>query len=97
MDYTIERDNTQDPSLPEMTKAALEILQRDAGGYFLLVEGGLIDLGHHGNKGKKALTETLEMDEAVKVRYPRAVVSLSLSLSLSLHTHSSVKDIGFVL
>ncbi|XP_045103302.1 alkaline phosphatase-like isoform X2 [Portunus trituberculatus] len=88
MDYTIERDNTQDPSLPEMTKAALEILQRDAGGYFLLVEGGLIDLGHHGNKGKKALTETLEMDEAVKVVLSMVNLQETLVVVTADHGHS---------
>ncbi|XP_063851589.1 alkaline phosphatase-like isoform X2 [Scylla paramamosain] len=88
MDYSIERDNTQDPSLPEMTKAALEILQRDAGGYFLLVEGGLIDLGHHGNKGKKALTETLEMDEAVKVVLSMVNLQETLVVVTADHGHS---------
>lgn len=67
MDYLLERDHSMDPSLPEMTKAAIEVLQKDNNGFFLLVEGGLIDHGHHGNKAIKALTETLEMDEAVEM------------------------------
>ncbi|KAI5723420.1 hypothetical protein M8J76_005657 [Diaphorina citri] len=31
-----------------------------------LVSGGKIDIGHHGNKAKKALTETIEFDNAIK-------------------------------
>lgn len=67
MDYMLERDSEMDPSLPEMTKAAIEVLQRDDNGFFLLVEGGRIDQAHHENKARKALTETLEFDEAVQM------------------------------
>ena len=41
MDYILDRDRSMDPSLPEMTRAALKILTRDRDGYFLLVEGKL--------------------------------------------------------
>ncbi|XP_050698535.1 uncharacterized protein LOC126986426 isoform X2 [Eriocheir sinensis] len=88
MDYSLERDRTQDPSLPEMTKAAIEILQKDPGGYFLLVEGGLIDLAHHGNKGRKALTETLEMDEAVQVVLSMVDLTETLVVVTADHGHA---------
>ncbi|KAK7075978.1 hypothetical protein SK128_006301, partial [Halocaridina rubra] len=56
-----------DPSLAEMTKAAIEILQKNEQGFFLLVEGGRIDQAHHENQAGKALSETLELEEAVQV------------------------------
>lgn len=41
MDFDADRDNgpNGDPSLAEMTIAALSILQRNARGFFLFIEG----------------------------------------------------------
>lgn len=39
MDYNLEADRTKQPSLVEMTEAALKILQKNPNGYFLFVEG----------------------------------------------------------
>lgn len=38
MSFAIDQD-TSNPSLEEMTRAAIEVLQRDNNGYFLFVEG----------------------------------------------------------
>ncbi|XP_076087473.1 alkaline phosphatase-like isoform X1 [Mytilus galloprovincialis] len=67
MQYEHERDKTSngEPSLQEMTIKALEILRKNANGYFLLVEGGRIDHGHHGTRGRVALEETVMFDKAV--------------------------------
>lgn len=50
MSYTgtkeVERD---EPSLSEMTMAAIEILRKNENGYVLFVEGGRIDHAHHQN------------------------------------------------
>lgn len=50
MSYTgtneVERD---EPSLSEMTVAAIEVLQKNRNGYVLFVEGGRIDHAHHQN------------------------------------------------
>ncbi|XP_063607026.1 membrane-bound alkaline phosphatase-like [Penaeus indicus] len=88
MDYLVERDTSMDPSLPEMTRAAIEVLQRDNNGFFLLVEGGLIDHGHHGNKGIKALTETVEMDEAVEVALSMTSQEDTLIVVTADHAHT---------
>ncbi|MEW6107788.1 MAG: alkaline phosphatase [Nitrospirota bacterium] len=56
-----------EPRLPEMTKTALAILERDRDGFFLLVEGSQIDWGNHANDLPYKLGETLAFDEAVKV------------------------------
>ena len=41
MQYEVERaaDKAGEPSIEEMTKKAIEILQKNPKGYFLLVEG----------------------------------------------------------
>lgn len=56
-----------EPTLPQMTAAALEILARDQDGFFLLVEGSQIDWAGHDNNLAYQIAETLAFDEAVKV------------------------------
>jgi len=41
MNYEVDRE-ADEPSLAEMTAAAIEMLQKDEDGFFLLVEGGRI-------------------------------------------------------
>lgn len=54
------------PSLPEMTKAALEVLARSSSGFFLMVEGGNIDYAGHDNDAGSMLQEILEFDAAIQ-------------------------------
>lgn len=63
--YNLERNPQMDPSLSEMVDVAIKILRKNAQGFFLLVEGGRIDHGHHEGKAKQALHETVEMDKAL--------------------------------
>uniref|UniRef100_A0A3P8WD92 alkaline phosphatase n=2 Tax=Cynoglossus semilaevis TaxID=244447 RepID=A0A3P8WD92_CYNSE len=63
--YEIDRDRTTDPSLTEMVEKAVKILQKNPKGFFLFVEGGRIDHGHHAGRAKRALTETVEFDRAI--------------------------------
>ncbi|XP_053137005.1 alkaline phosphatase, tissue-nonspecific isozyme isoform X2 [Hemicordylus capensis] len=65
MMYELNRNNETDPSLREMVVVALRILQKNPRGFFLLVEGGRIDHGHHEGKAKQALHEAVEMDCAI--------------------------------
>ena len=68
MEYELDRakDTAGEPSLTEMTEKAIRILQRGPKGYFLMVEGGRIDHGHHGGNAKRALTDTVELSRAVQ-------------------------------
>ncbi|XP_061594470.1 intestinal-type alkaline phosphatase [Cololabis saira] len=63
--YEIERDPITDPSLTEMTEKAIQILSKNPKGFFLFVEGGRIDHGHHGGEAKKALYDAVEFDRAI--------------------------------
>ncbi|MEE6482400.1 hypothetical protein FKM82_013234 [Ascaphus truei] len=65
MHYELERDQSMDPSLPEMVEVAIKMLKRNPQGFFLLVEGGRIDHGHHEGKAKQALHEAVQMDIAI--------------------------------
>uniref|UniRef100_A0A8D8UST0 alkaline phosphatase n=1 Tax=Cacopsylla melanoneura TaxID=428564 RepID=A0A8D8UST0_9HEMI len=64
--YNLEKPDTQ-PTLAEMTRAAINILSQEKKGYFLFIEGGLIDIAHHNNTAAFALDETVEMSKAVEV------------------------------
>ncbi|XP_059807765.1 alkaline phosphatase-like isoform X2 [Hypanus sabinus] len=65
LQYELERNKTSDPSLEEMVTVAIRILSRNPKGFFLLVEGGRIDHGHHEGKARLALYEAVEMDKAI--------------------------------
>jgi len=69
MQYEADRleDPGGEPSLAEMTKLAIEILSRNSNGYFLLVEGGRIDHGHHDSNAYRALTDGIAFADAVQV------------------------------
>lgn len=69
MQYEADRaeDVAGEPSLAEMTRKAIEILQRNPKGYFLMVEGGRIDHGHHGGNAYQALHDGVAMADAVAV------------------------------
>lgn len=55
------------PTLKEMTGKALEILSKNKNGFFLMVEGGLIDYAGHYNDVGMLLHEMLALDETVGV------------------------------
>lgn len=57
--------DTSEPTLVEMTAAALTTLERDPDGCFLMVEGGRIDHGGHANSLIDVVQETLAFDDAV--------------------------------
>jgi alkaline phosphatase len=66
--YDAERDPGRQPSLAEMTRKAVSLLdtRSDGKGFFLMVEGGLIDHALHGTRAKRALQETVAYDAALK-------------------------------
>ncbi len=55
------------PHLSEMTAVALDILDNDADGFFLMVEGGRIDHAGHGTNIENNVRETVEFAAAVQV------------------------------
>jgi alkaline phosphatase len=69
MNYERDRphDAAGEPSLAQMTRAALQVLSRNREGYVLVVEGGRIDHAHHAGNAYRALDETLAFAEAVRV------------------------------
>lgn len=93
MTYMSERGNeSTEPTLTGMTLRALDLLQPDPDGYFLMVEGGRIDHGHHDGKPGYALTEAQEFNRAIAAALER--VDLADTLVLVTADHSHVFTIG---
>ncbi|HQR37876.1 MAG TPA: alkaline phosphatase, partial [Blastocatellia bacterium] len=55
------------PMLDEMTRAALAVLDRNRKGFVLLVEGASIDKQTHSMDADRAIWETIEFDNAIRV------------------------------
>jgi len=64
-----ENYSKETPTLTEMTQTAINILKKNQNGFFLMVEGGMIDPACHNNLITEATNEVLEFDKAVKVAY----------------------------
>ncbi|KAI5641937.1 alkaline phosphatase domain-containing protein [Phthorimaea operculella] len=86
MSYHMQSDPITEPTLAELTEAAIKMLNRNEKGFFLFVEGGRIDHGHHQNWHHLALDETIEMDKAVQ-KAIELVGDDSLVVVTSDHTH----------
>ncbi|XP_018790491.1 PREDICTED: alkaline phosphatase-like [Bactrocera latifrons] len=56
-----------EPTLAEMTETAIKFLRKNDNGYFVFIEGGLIDYGNHANMPGLSLDETLELSKAVEL------------------------------
>lgn len=54
------------PTLEEMTKAALNVLDDDPDGLFLMIEGGAVDWASHGNQSGRMIEEQIDFDNAVQ-------------------------------
>jgi alkaline phosphatase len=93
MTYIAERkEDSSEPSLSQMTEKAIELLADDPDGYFLMVEGGRIDHGHHIGKPGYAMLEAQEFNRAVEVAL--ANVDLEETLVLVTADHSHVFTMG---
>jgi alkaline phosphatase len=57
----------EQPSLSDLVRRAVELLQFDRSGYFLVVDAGLMRKAAEKNSGEQTLAETVELDRALAV------------------------------
>jgi alkaline phosphatase len=73
MVYDIDREEDgvvkKEPSLAQMTAAALGVLEQDEDGFFLMVEGGAIDWVAHYRDAAATALEVREFNEALALAY----------------------------
>ncbi len=62
-----------EPTLHEMTRKAIEILNSKRQGFFLMIEGSQIDWANHDNDTEESARQTILFDQAVEVALDFAV------------------------
>ncbi len=60
-------ERSQQPSLSDMVRRAIELLQYNAGGYLLVIDAELMRKAAQENNGERTFSQTLELDRAVAV------------------------------
>lgn len=87
--YEADRHNdiAGEPSLREMTEKAIQVLDNNDDGFFLMVESGRIDHGHHAGSAYSALTDTIEFAEAVAKAVELTDADETLIIVTADHSH----------
>src|SRR3990167_2328607 len=90
MNYEHDRgqDRAGEPSLAEMTRAAITVLRRNSKGFVLVVEGGRIDHAHHAGNAFRALGDTIAFSDAVRAATEMTDDSDTLVLVPADHSHT---------
>lgn len=65
--FDIDRDPEMYPSIEEMTSKAIQTLNKNKKGFFLMVEGSKVDWAAHANDPIGMVTEFLAFDKACKI------------------------------
>ncbi|MBD8527606.1 alkaline phosphatase [Pseudomarimonas arenosa] len=89
MEYEFDRPNDSggEPSIAEMTGKAIDILQKNPNGYFLMVEGGRVDHAHHAGNAYRALTDTIALAKAVQTAVDKTSANDTLIIVSADHSH----------
>jgi len=82
------KDRAGEPSLAEMTAFAIRMLQSRNRNFFLVIEAGRIDHGHHAGNAYRALHDVLALDAAVAVANAALNPNKSLVLVTADHSHT---------
>ncbi|TRY79446.1 hypothetical protein TCAL_07551 [Tigriopus californicus] len=90
MDYEDKRDNSSSgqPSLKEMTLKAIEVLENNDKGYFLMVENGQIDRAHHEGQANRAMAEVLVLEQVIEATLEQVDLEETLVIVTADHGHT---------
>ncbi|MCE2597035.1 alkaline phosphatase [Motilimonas cestriensis] len=96
MNYEADRDSTGtgEPSLADMTTKAIDVLANNDKGFFLMVEAGRIDHGHHAGNAYRALTDAVAFSDAIKAATENNKINLDETLIVVTADHSHVFTIA---
>lgn len=87
LSYAVDKDSSIEPTLAEMTSNAIDVLSNHPKGYFLMVENGHIDHGHHKNNAYRALSETQAFSLAISKALEKVNLDDTLVLVTADHSH----------
>ena len=90
MQFDLDRpdDKGGEPSLSEMTSKAIDLLEQNDEGFYLMVEGGRIDHAHHGTNAARALTDTVAFSDAIRTALEKTNPEETLIIVTSDHAHT---------
>ena len=94
MQYEVDRNVTAagEPAIAEMTRFAIARLQAESArtgkGFFLMVEGGRIDHGHHAGNAHRSLNDVVAMSKAVQTAMDLTGEDDTLILVTADHSHT---------
>lgn len=86
MQFDVMRENDQ-PELADMTETAIKMLEKHDGGYYLMVEAGRIDHGHHAGSAFAALHDTVALSKAVRKALDMVNLDETMILVTADHSH----------
>jgi alkaline phosphatase len=78
----------KEPSLAEMTTKAIAMLSKNGKGYVLMVEAGRIDHAHHAGNARRALQDTVALNQALKAAVDSVDLKDTLIVVTSDHSHT---------
>jgi len=78
----------KEPSLAEMTTKAIAMLSKNRKGSVLIVEAGRIDHAHHGGNARRALQDTVALNQALKAAMDSVDLRDTLIVVTSDHSHA---------
>lgn len=87
-EYDRAGDKGGEPSLSEMTTKAIDVVSNNKKGYFLMIEAGRIDHAHHDGNAFRALTDTIELSNAVKTAVSKVNLNETLIVVTADHSHT---------
>lgn len=87
MSYEADRDPSAEPSIAEMTAKAIDVLEQDDDGFFLMVESGRIDHAHHGGNASRSLRDTLAFSDAIRSALNKVDTDETLVIVTADHSH----------
>ncbi len=87
-EYDRTDDKAGEPSLSEMTNKAIDVVSQNKKGFFLMIEAGRIDHAHHNGNAFRALTDTIELSNAVRAALSKVNLKETLIIVTADHSHT---------
>lgn len=83
-----KKDKAGEPSLAQMTAKAIDVLNNNQKGYFLMVEAARIDHASHANNAYRTFTDTVALSDAVKQAMDKVDLNETLIIVTADHSHT---------
>ncbi|CAM9493358.1 unnamed protein product [Ectocarpus sp. 13 AM-2016] len=87
-DRLSEGENSHEPSIMEMTKAAIEFLSKNHDGYYLMVEAGRVDHATHAGNMHRTFQDGVAYQDAVQYAMDNTDPAETLIISTADHGHA---------